>query len=33
MQAKTIEIILKIIDIIANILVSSRKEKEGGNKK
>jgi len=31
MQSKTIEIILKVVEIIANIFVSSRKNK-GGNK-
>ena len=29
MQAKTIEIIIKVIEIIANIFVSSRKNKGG----
>jgi len=32
MQAKTIEIIIKVIEIIANIFVSSRKNKGGKNK-
>ena len=31
MQAKTIEIIIKVVEIIANIFVSSKKE--GGHKK
>jgi hypothetical protein len=31
MQSKTIEIILKVVEIIANIFVSSRKNKGGYN--
>lgn len=32
MQAKTIEIIVKIVELIANIFISSKKDKPGGNK-
>ena len=32
MQAKTIEVILKVVEIIASIFVSSKNEESGGNK-
>ncbi len=31
MQAKTIEIILKVIETIASIFISARKNKKGGS--
>ena len=33
MQAKTVEIILKVIEIIADIFLSRKKNKPGGKKK